>query len=128
MAQHGVGGGGVAAQRANPGQQLRLVGPGIADVRVRPVGAPDRAVRRGVQQGARHAHGIEIGRDAVGDAVRPGELDPQVGQGEGLLEPREAGIGHAVARLHACHVVDHERYAQRGQHRERAQYIVDLAV
>ncbi len=98
----------------------------LRHVRMRPVGAPDHAVREALDDGARERHHVVIGRARDGEALRAGHLgDPVLVLVERLQPVLEVLAVHALLHVRAGHVVEHQRGRQRLQ--ERA-HLVEISV
>src|SRR5690242_9577096 len=87
------------------------------DVRMRPIGSPDHAITRGLDDLARKGHGVDKGWTDGGDALTAADLDPAFLVALHQLDQRlERQLTLAVGRLDAAHVIDGVAYRQPRQH------------
>src|ERR1700722_15347127 len=83
-------------------------------VRMRPVGAPDDALRRVGGERARERQGLFVRMRVLGDAVAAGEFDPDIAAVEQAQQPPKRAAVQAFGDIDAPHMVDHHRRLDRG--------------
>jgi hypothetical protein len=97
--------------------QRAVVGHVLLDVGMRPVGAPQHAVGETLDQGPGEGDGIVEGRSGARDALRPADLHPEALVLHQVEQHAERFLLHALAGVHAPHVVDHHGQREFGKKR-----------
>ena len=96
-------------------EQIAVVGH-MRDVRVRPVGAPQHALRSGVDERPGERHHVVIRRTAGAEPLCAGELDPAPLVAKQREKRAERRLVEAAADRDARHVVDDVRHREAVEH------------
>ena len=82
---------------------------------MRPVAAPDHAIRRHLDDAVGEGRDVAVGRARLGESIGAADLDPDVVAAREFEQRAERLLADAQRRIDAPDVVDHDRRGDRGQ-------------